>query len=181
LIVREAVAFRPGEVRAVEQLLIGGTIERGEPRYTLHPGRAWERIACTGAVRDAIGDAGVFVYGTLSQRTAAGFAQWQLAIEAARRSVKVYDANLRPNDQASHAIGSALEHADVVKLNDREVAQLESLGPTQGGDQVNSTHSAKAQTMAPTIIMPNTMGPSPASNTSGPGSGLPQPAPLRQR
>lgn len=102
-------------------------IERGEPRYTLHPGRAWERIACTGAVRDAIGDAGVFVYGTLSQRTAAGFAQWQLAIEAARRSVKVYDANLRPNDQASHAIGSALEHADVVKLNDREVAQLGEL------------------------------------------------------
>jgi fructokinase len=103
-------------------------IERGEPRYTLHPGRAWEHIACTGAVRDAIGDAGVFVYGTLSQRTAGGLAQWQLAIEAARsRSVKVYDANLRPNDQASHAIGSALEHADVVKLNDREVAQLGEL------------------------------------------------------
>ncbi len=103
-------------------------IERGEPRYTLHPGRAWEHIACTGAVRDAIGDAGVFVYGTLSQRTAGGLAQWQLAIEAARsRSVKVYDANLRPNDQASHAIGRALEHADVVKLNDREVAQLGEL------------------------------------------------------
>jgi fructokinase len=103
-------------------------IERGEPRYTLHAGRAWERIACTDAVRDAIGDAGVFVYGTLSQRTADGFAQWQRAIEAARsRAVKVYDANLRPNDRASHAIGSALEHADVVKLNDREVAQLGEL------------------------------------------------------
>jgi len=103
-------------------------VEHGEPRYTLHPGRAWERIACTSAVREAILDAGVFVYGTLSQRTADGFAQWQLAIDAARvRALKVYDANLRPNDQASHAIGSALEHADVIKLNDREVAQLREL------------------------------------------------------
>jgi len=103
-------------------------VEHGEPRYTLHPGRAWERITCTGAVREAIRDAGVFVYGTLSQRTPDGFAQWQLAIEAARvRALKVYDANLRPNDQASHAIGSALTHADVIKLNDREVAQLREL------------------------------------------------------
>ena len=103
-------------------------IEHGEPRYTLHPGRAWERIACTEAVQEAIREAGVFVYGTLAQRTAEGFAQWQRAIEAARvRALKVYDANLRPNDQASHAIGRALEHADLVKLNDREVAQLRAL------------------------------------------------------
>src|SRR5256885_12692967 len=27
------------------------TIERGEPRYRLVPGRAWERIECTAAVR----------------------------------------------------------------------------------------------------------------------------------
>jgi fructokinase len=102
-------------------------VERGEPRYTLHAGRAWEHIACTDAVIDAIADAGVFVYGTLSQRTTGGLAQWQRAVAAAGRAVKVYDANLRPNDQASHAIGSALAHADVVKLNDREVAQLGAL------------------------------------------------------
>src|SRR6185436_1261581 len=102
-------------------------LDRGEPRFTLHPGRAWEHIACTEPVREAIRDAGVFIYGTLSQRTAAGFAQWQLAAECASRALKVYDANLRPNDQASHAIGAALSHADLVKLNDREVAQLRDL------------------------------------------------------
>jgi fructokinase len=103
-------------------------LEGGEPRYTLHPGRAWERIACTEAECAAIRDAGVFVYGTLSQRTAEGLAAWRCAIEAARaRALKVYDANLRPNDQAAHAIGAALEHADLVKLNDREVAQLRAL------------------------------------------------------
>ena len=104
------------------------TIEDREPRYKLHPGRAWERIACTDEVRAAIDEAGVLVYGTLAQRTAEGHAAWEQAIAAAgARVVKVYDANLRPNDQASHAIATALDAADVIKLNDREVAQLGAL------------------------------------------------------
>jgi fructokinase len=103
-------------------------VEGGEPRYTLHAGRAWERIACSDAAREAIGEAGVFVYGTLSQRTPEGLAEWRRAVAvASARALKVYDANLRPNDQASHAIAGALEHADLVKLNDREVAQLGQL------------------------------------------------------
>src|SRR5690242_17374424 len=47
-------------------------VEAGEPRYTLVPGRAWERIACTDEVREALADASVLVYGTLAQRTRAG-------------------------------------------------------------------------------------------------------------
>jgi len=103
-------------------------VDHGEPRYKLHGGRAWEHIECTPDVREAIRDAGVLIYGTLAQRTPEGLAQWRHAIDAAQvRAIKVYDANLRPNDDATHAIGSALEHADVVKLNDREVAQLGAL------------------------------------------------------
>ncbi len=99
-----------------------------EPRYTLHPGRAWERIACTDAAAAAIRDAGVLVYGTLAQRTDEGLAGWRRAIAAAGAgALKVYDANLRPNDRATHAVGEALAHADVVKLNDREVGQLRAL------------------------------------------------------
>lgn len=100
-------------------------VEAGEPRYTLHPGRAWERIACTEEARAAIAEAGVLVYGTLSQRTPAGLAAWREAIAAAGSGVmKVYDANLRPNDSAEAAIAESLAAADVVKLNDGEVAQL---------------------------------------------------------
>jgi len=103
-------------------------LEGSEPRYTLHAGRAWERIACTAAVIEAIRDAGVFVYGTLSQRTADGLAEWRRAVAAAQvRALKVYDANLRPNDRATHAVAEALEHADLIKLNDREVGQLRAL------------------------------------------------------
>jgi fructokinase len=103
-------------------------VEDGEARYTLVPGRAWEHIACTDDVRAAIDEAGVLVYGTLAQRTAEGHAQWLHAVTAAgSRTTKVYDANLRPNDRASHAIESALDHADIIKLNDREVDQIAAM------------------------------------------------------
>lgn len=100
-------------------------IEGGEPRYTLHPDRAWERIECTEAVRRAVAEASVFVYGTLSQRTAAGLAQWQEAARAARRTcLRVCDLNLRAADRHTPAIGAALDAADLVKINDRELATL---------------------------------------------------------
>src|SRR5262245_24292836 len=50
------------------------TVEAGEPRYHLVPGRAWERIALTVAVRAALAGAGAVVFGTLSQRTDEGLA-----------------------------------------------------------------------------------------------------------
>jgi len=96
-----------------------------EPRYTLHAGRAWERIACTDAVKAALAEAGVLVYGTLAQRTPEGLAGWREAIAAAQRTcLKVCDLNLRPTDQNGPAIVEAIEAADVLKVNDKEVAAL---------------------------------------------------------
>ena len=95
----------------------------GEARYTLHAGRAWERIECTPAVERALLQAGVFVYGTLSQRTDAGLGAWRQAIAAAR-CTRVCDLNLRPGQTYSPAIGEALAAADILKINDRELATL---------------------------------------------------------
>lgn len=112
------------------------TLERGEPRYRLVPGRAWERIECTADARAAIGDAGVFVYGTLAQRTPAGLASWRDAIAATRATtadagdlcLRVLDVNLRPADrdtpETRAAITLGLAAADVVKVNDHELALL---------------------------------------------------------
>ncbi|HWO26753.1 MAG TPA: PfkB family carbohydrate kinase, partial [Kofleriaceae bacterium] len=100
-------------------------LEGGEPRYTLHPGRAWERIQCTEAVREALGEASVLVYGTLAQRAPEGLAGWRAAARAAAAScLRVCDLNLRPTDEGVMAIREALEAADVVKVNDRELASL---------------------------------------------------------
>jgi fructokinase len=99
-------------------------IENGEPRYTLHPGRAWERIECTDKVRSALATAGVLVYGTLAQRTPEGLAGWREA-SAAMRGTQVCDLNFRPSDQLSIAIEEAIAAAHVIKANDRELELLQ--------------------------------------------------------
>jgi fructokinase len=65
----------------------------------------------------------VFVYGTLAQRRSEGLAAWRDAI-AATRATKVCDLNLRPTDQNAPAIHEAIDAADVIKVNDKELASL---------------------------------------------------------
>ena len=108
-----------GEVRVA--------MEGGEPHYTLVPGRAWERIACTPDVAAAIGEAGLLVYGTLAQHTDEGLAGWRDAIAAAR-CLKVCDVNLRRTQTSSEherrAVHEAIAAADIVKVNDKELERI---------------------------------------------------------
>jgi fructokinase len=102
-------------------------IEAGEPRYTLVPGRAWERIECTDDVKAALDEAGVLVYGTLAQHTESGIAGWREAVRAAS-CLKVCDINLRRNSQNAEAekraAREALDAADIIKVNDQELVRL---------------------------------------------------------
>jgi fructokinase len=104
-------------------------IEHGEPRYTLVPGRAWERIECTPDVTAALGEAGVLIYGTLAQHTDDGINGWREAVAAAQsKCLKVCDVNLRrlpvvsANEQ--RAVAEAIDAADIVKVNDRELERI---------------------------------------------------------
>lgn len=103
-------------------------VEDGEPRYTLVRDRAWERIAMTDAVAAALPGARAIVYGTLAQRTPAGRAALNLALQAASpRVVRVCDPNLRPGTPTADddaALADALAAADVVKLGEREHAAI---------------------------------------------------------
>lgn len=100
-----------------------------EPRYTLVPGRAWERIECTADVATALGEAGVLVYGSLAQHTDAGLEGWRNAIAAAHEGcLKVCDINLRrtasSTDFEKRAVAEALKAADIVKVNDAELLRI---------------------------------------------------------
>jgi fructokinase len=100
-----------------------------EPRYTLVPGRAWERIECTPDVVTALGEASVLVYGTLSQHTDTGIAGWRDAIAAAQGScLKVCDVNLRRTASSTReerrAVEEAIAAADIIKVNDLELARI---------------------------------------------------------
>lgn len=98
------------------------TLEGNEPRYRLVPDRAWEHIELSPAVRAAFADAGVFVYGTLAQRSAGGLAAWRQALAALPAGcLRVCDPNLRPAELSPTVLGEALAAADVVKLGEREL------------------------------------------------------------
>jgi fructokinase len=104
------------------------TIEQGEPRYRLVPGRAWERIEVTPAAAAALAKTPAIVYGTFAQRTPEGAAGWRAAIAACgTETLKVCDPNLRPNAIDRDAVAAALEVADVVKVGEREAAMIEKL------------------------------------------------------
>jgi fructokinase len=135
-------------------------VEHGEPRYRLVPGRAWERIACTAAAREALGEAGVLVYGTLAQRTLEGLAAWRDAIEAAQATcLKVYDLNLRKGTHTETEERAATEAgivaADVIKVNDRELGVLaewygwpDPVSALRAGRRVLAvTHGAEGSTL----------------------------------
>jgi fructokinase len=132
-------------------------VEAGEPRYRLVPGRAWEHIVCDGDVRAAVGGAAAIVFGTLAQRTDEGLAAWRELVAAAPAAcLRVCDPNLRPGHFDRRAIEAALAAADVVKLNDGEVAacqrELGIADPVgwllaRGARLVAITHGASGSTL----------------------------------
>jgi fructokinase len=114
--------------RATGEVLV--VLQDGEPRYQLVPERAWEHIELTEAVRQSFADAGAFVYGTLSQRAEPGRAAWRRALaELPSGCLRVCDPNLRPAHLAPAELAEAIEAADVLKINERE---LELIGAALG-------------------------------------------------
>lgn len=144
--------------RGTGEVLVG--FDKDEPRYTLVPGRAWERIECTRDVEAALGEAGVLVYGTLAQHTDTGIAGWRTAIAAAQsKCLKVCDVNLRrlpvatANEQ--RAVKEAIDAADIIKVNDRELERIaqwnswrDPLGELRAGRRIVAiTHGAAGATI----------------------------------
>ncbi|MFO0567433.1 MAG: PfkB family carbohydrate kinase [Polyangiaceae bacterium] len=144
------------------------SLVEGEPRYVLHAGRAWERIACTADASRALAEAAWFVYGTLAQRTLEGLDGWSAAVASASGATKVCDVNLRktwkpdgaiaPHAAELEAIWLAIEAADIVKVNDTELAVLSSWADWSDGIEslrtrgrpkklVLLTHGARGSTL----------------------------------
>jgi fructokinase len=79
--------------------------------------------------RDGLADtaeATMIYFGTLLQRTAAGCRQ---VIDFLKRQadggVRFCDINLRPPHVNRHAVNESLQHADLLKLNEEELAQIQ--------------------------------------------------------
>ena len=103
-------------------------LEEGEARYRLRAGCAWEHIQFDDAAAGAVSRAHAICFGTLSQRQ--GPARRALDTALAARGagcLAVCDLNLRPGEQDRDLVRWALGAADLIKLNEREEAQLAAL------------------------------------------------------
>ena len=135
---REALAGAGVDVSAVQKDAERPTgavevrIEGGEARYRLRAGCAWEHIEFDGAAARAVAGARAICFGTLSQRQAAARGALEAALAArAAGCLAVCDLNLRPGEQDRDLVFWALGAADLVKLNEREEAQLAAMFDTR--------------------------------------------------
>lgn len=99
---------------------LGGT---GEPGYEILEPVAWDAITVTDSLRQRADHADALVYGSLAQRAATSRQTIQRLCEA--EVLRVFDINLRPPHFDPAVVEQSLDVADVVKLNDDELHQLQ--------------------------------------------------------
>lgn len=113
----------------------------GQPKFTIHENVAWDRITADDAARAVVGAADAVCFGSLAQRTPAA----RLAIRALLGStrpgaLRIFDINLRAPFYAQETLAESLRLADVLKLNDGELAILAQMFALPGSprEQVQS-------------------------------------------
>ncbi len=102
------------------------TLVDGQPRFAMSQTAAWDRIELTAPARQMVQNANVLFYGSLAQRTplAQGALREALCIVG---PLRVCDVNLRPPHVSRPAVELCLRSAHVVKMNEKERADLGEL------------------------------------------------------
>ncbi len=98
----------------------------GQPSYVIHRPAAYDRANLDEtALREIAGwDPDWLCFGTLHQTDSGARALTRRLAEACPRAGRFYDVNLRRDSYTSELVAELLGEANVVKLNDEEVAEL---------------------------------------------------------
>jgi fructokinase len=130
-LVRRLGGFGVGvaEIQADESAPTGTvTVElspRGQPRYTIHEGVAWDRLVLEKTALAAVTAADAVVFGTLGQRCEPSRGTIQALVAAARPgALRILDMNLRQTYFSGEVVEASLRLADIVKFNDEELPVL---------------------------------------------------------
>lgn len=105
----------------------------GQPRYTIHEGVAWDRIAGSEAGRALAASADALCFGSLCQRSEPSRSGVQGLVASARPgALRVFDINLRQHFHGRAVVEASLALADVLKVNDGELPVLASMFGLRG-------------------------------------------------
>lgn len=94
----------------------------GQVSYKIVQPLAWDYIQYTDAVRTAVGQAVLLVYGSLAARCPVSRETLYRLLQHAQ--FKVFDLNLRPPHYSREVVKYLLQQADLVKLNEAELAEV---------------------------------------------------------
>jgi len=94
------------------------------PDYDILPNVAYDRIDFTPALQQAVAAADCICFGTLIQRTESSRTTLAKLLACTEHSLKFLDINLRKNCYTRETIGTSLEAADILKLNETEAGDL---------------------------------------------------------
>lgn len=93
---------------------------QNNPDYVIVPDVAYDRIALTEILADAVQRADCLCFGTLVQRAATSAGTLAALLERAERPMKLLDINLRKDCYNEGSVVFSLGNADVLKLNEDE-------------------------------------------------------------
>ncbi|MFA4835589.1 MAG: carbohydrate kinase, partial [Dehalococcoidia bacterium] len=117
-----------------------GTVEvtvdaRGKPSYIIRENVAWDFIPNTPQLMELAKKADAVCFGTLAQRSAVSRATIQAFLKRTPQKVlRIFDINLRQSFYSKELIESSLDLANVLKLNDEELAVIASLLSLSGDE-----------------------------------------------
>ena len=101
---------------------------RGVPQYTIVEDVAWDNVPYTPEMKELAVRAAAVCFGTLAQRSSVTRASiMKFIADMPDDSLKVYDINLRQHFYSREIIEDSLRVADILKINDEEIAVVSDL------------------------------------------------------
>jgi fructokinase len=126
---------------AVDSELPTGTVSveldpRGHPRFSIHEGVAWDRLAAEPRALDLIRHADAVCFGSLAQRTPSAHAAMQDLLAVSSQSlIRLFDINLRAPFYDPSIIESSLKAATALKLNEQELPVVGEMFGLEGSPE----------------------------------------------
>ncbi|HKV05584.1 MAG TPA: carbohydrate kinase [Candidatus Acidoferrales bacterium] len=108
----------------------------GQPTFTIKESVSWDFLEWTESWEQLSARADVVCFGSLAQRSPISTATIEQFLQnTPKKTLLVFDVNLRQPFYSAEMLRKSLQYADIVKLNDQELLQVASLLGFDSGDE----------------------------------------------
>jgi len=110
---------------------------QGQPNFTIKKQVAWDFLEWTPAWEELSSRADVICYGSLAQRSPIAAATIERFLKnTPAKAIRICDANLREQFYNMETLRRCFQFANILKLNEQELLQVDSMFELGGGDSV---------------------------------------------